>query len=458
MADCHTDQPLTAEECIARGDAELDGSDVAAALRWYTAATERDPSDFEAWTCAGDALVELDRHAEAAVRYKRAAVADPTDPDLHFLRATSLSQCGGYAAAVSCIDTGLSVLAAQPDTEPEAVADAWTLRGVAAFELGRTAEAIDCYGRALDALPGHEWALRTRRTAIARRACEAAAAAAGGAAELSLLDQVYRTFELPDCDGHARNPLWAAHLMHWLDTASCARLVAMAEAHAAAQGGWTAKRHAGPTATFDFEVTEAAEIWAWIAPRVHTTLLPTMAALFFHGGGGSGSADVGAAEKQPALLLRELFLVRYEAGAKGLREEESKRAGLPLHRDGYLMSFNLLLSKPGTEFDGGGTRLETLDVCACPDRQGDVFMHSGRSESAHPHILTWPGTAPRHAPPLTTITISVYDRPCVSPRDACTGRLVIPPQLQPHRQPPNPQPPTPYKPGGGLRRQVKRSC
>lgn len=38
----------------------------------------------------------------------------------------------------------------------------------------------------------------------------------------------------------------------------------------------------------------------------------------------------------------------------------------------------MLLSSPGVDFEGGGTRLETLDACACPERVGDVFMHSGR--------------------------------------------------------------------------------
>ena len=381
-----------AEGFIARGDAELDASRTEAALRWYSAAAALDAADFEAWTSAGDALSALGRHASAAASYQRAAAADPSDADLPLLRAKALTQCGAHAEAAEAIDAALAILGAQPDADREAVADAWTLRGNAAFNDCRTTEALRCYDAALDVLPEHEWSARVRHHAAARQHCEEAAAAADAAAAdadgvvLAPLE-VYRTLALPEREGYARNPLWATHLLHWLDAASCAKLVFMAEEHAAAQGGWSAKRHADnlredgvSTATFDFEVTEAAAIWAWVAPRVHAELLPTMFALFFE----------NEETEQSELLLRELFFVKYEAAEEDEEaavESATKRAGLPLHRDGYLMSFNILLSRPDDElrpvatagdFAGGGTRLETLGACACPARIGDVFMHSGR--------------------------------------------------------------------------------
>lgn len=70
------------------------------------------------------------------------------------------------------------------------------------------------------------------------------------------------------------------------------------------------------------------------------------------------------------------------------------QAGLPLHRDGSLLSFNVLLSRPDA-FRGGGTRFPHLarrddevtaddDACAFADAdgvvrpaQGDAVVHSG---------------------------------------------------------------------------------
>ena len=57
---------------------------------------------------------------------------------------------------------------------------------------------------------------------------------------------------------------------------------------------------------------------------------------------------------------------------------EGQWAGLAPHRDGFLLSFSVLLSRPGVDFQGGGTRLASLGVCASPERAGDVFMHSGK--------------------------------------------------------------------------------
>ncbi len=73
------------------------------------------------------------------------------------------------------------------------------------------------------------------------------------------------------------------------------------------------------------------------------------------------------------------------------------QAGLPLHRDGSLLSFNVLLSRPDA-FTGGGTRFPHLAACSDADahaaestadaahadaagvvrlRQGDALLHGG---------------------------------------------------------------------------------
>ena len=404
-----------AERCIARGDAEMEAGEAESALGWYRRAAVADPGDWEVWSSAGEALAALGRHAAASAAYGQAVLAEPADPELHLLRARQLAECGTREAAMASIRTALGQLQDRDSEgvggggggDPEAVADCWVELGVAAFDLGRTAEALDHYARALACAPGHEWARRTTRNATARRHMEVAAAtspAPPASFEAVLLRQ-YRTIALPDRDGFTRNPLWATHLSHWLDPGTCAGLVRAAERYVGSKGGWTSERHAGPTATFDFEVTECAELWGWAAPRVHSTILPTMSGLFFPAGGDTG-------RETPELLLREFFCVKYEAGGDKLGYDgPGRRAGLPLHRDGYLLSFSILLNPPAPcssgdagaggdsnaaaasssssssssaaaggngGFEGGGTRLETLDVAVCPDRVGDVFMHSGR--------------------------------------------------------------------------------
>ena len=55
-------------------------------------------------------------------------------------------------------------------------------------------------------------------------------------------------------------------------------------------------------------------------------------------------------------VLREAFVVRYEAGGGG-------SPGLASHRDGHPLSFSVLLNA-ATEFDGGGTQLDTIGETA----------------------------------------------------------------------------------------------
>jgi predicted 2-oxoglutarate/Fe(II)-dependent dioxygenase YbiX len=66
------------------------------------------------------------------------------------------------------------------------------------------------------------------------------------------------------------------------------------------------------------------------------------------------------------LHYRDLFVVSYTTDAQ---------PGLALHRDGSLLSFNVLLSSP-TDFVGGGTRFPHLAAIMRPAR-GDAVVHSG---------------------------------------------------------------------------------
>lgn len=76
-------------------------------------------------------------------------------------------------------------------------------------------------------------------------------------------------------------------------------------------------------------------------------------------------------------LTRRLTPCRYDATTAGGQRE------LEIHRDGSLLTFNILLSDPGT-FSGGGTMLEPLDAVVRPS-QGACIVHSGHWRHAgHP--------------------------------------------------------------------------
>ena len=61
---------------------------------------------------------------------------------------------------------------------------------------------------------------------------------------------------------------------------------------------------------------------------------------------------------------------RYEAGGG-----EGQWAGLAPHRDGFLLSFSLLLSRPGVDFNGGGTRLATIGAVSA-GMEGNISLES----------------------------------------------------------------------------------
>jgi hypothetical protein len=62
----------------------------------------------------------------------------------------------------------------------------------------------------------------------------------------------------------------------------------------------------------------------------------------------------GEASLPEHLELQESFFVKYSARAGEQRE-------LAMHTDGSLFSFNILLSDPLVDFDGGGTNFESTN-------------------------------------------------------------------------------------------------
>ena len=164
--------------------------------------------------------------------------------------------------------------------------------------------------------------------------------------------QTYRTETLPPQAGFPWNPLHSVHCMHCLNPTDCDFLISIATASAKATG-WSMRRHAHFPTT-DLETSSVPAIREWVVPRLSETFLPTMGRLF-----------QVAVER---LQVQEVFFVKYEAGGQ---------PGLALHRDGEALSFSILLSHP-SEFDGGGTQLESLGMTVRPDTRGDVFMHCGQ--------------------------------------------------------------------------------
>ena len=90
--------------------------------------------------------------------------------------------------------------------------------------------------------------------------------------------------------------------------------------------GWTTDRHAA-YATTDMPCSRVQEVDAWVRESLAQRVLPELAKR--HGwGNGTGSC----------LYFRDLFFVQYSAGGQ---------AGLALHRDGSIISFNILLNLTG---------------------------------------------------------------------------------------------------------------
>ena len=72
--------------------------------------------------------------------------------------------------------------------------------------------------------------------------------------------------------------------------------------------------------------------------------------------------------------VRDLFFVKYDL----LKQNELK-----LHRDGSLVSFNILLND-ASEFEGGGTYFKHLDKVIGIEK-GDCVIHSGKVlHAGHP--------------------------------------------------------------------------
>jgi hypothetical protein len=139
--------------------------------------------------------------------------------------------------------------------------------------------------------------------------------------------------------------------------------------------GWDKQRHAAYPTT-DMPSYRVVPLDSWVRSAVADRLFPQVAAHFTLPS-SPGDADGRTIERQ--LSFRELFFVKYEARA-------GERTELPLHRDGSVLSFNILLN-PTDEFTGGGTFFEdsgrTVHIT-----QGDAVVHSGKVRHAGASVMS----------------------------------------------------------------------
>ena len=129
----------------------------------------------------------------------------------------------------------------------------------------------------------------------------------------------------------------------------CAWVVAQAEAHAAARGGWSTSRHVA-YATTDIPLHTIDTLRAWFPRVLHERLFPLVA-----------SAPAFRALLEPiggarALRVHDCFVVKYTGATDGAEQQKELHA----HKDQALISFTIGLNSV-SEYDGGGTYFEALD-------------------------------------------------------------------------------------------------
>ena len=123
--------------------------------------------------------------------------------------------------------------------------------------------------------------------------------------------------------------------------------------------GWLSDRHRG-YATTDVRSAKMPLVDAWVRKHVSERLFPALAARF--------GFDV------ESFVFRDLFFVYYDGDTPGAQNSVGP------HRDGSVLSFNVLLNEPAA-FDGGGTWFDHTQQTHYIG-QGDALVHSGKLRHA----------------------------------------------------------------------------
>lgn len=344
---------MSLEEALECGDALEEAGDLTGAIAAFEKAASMHPLASEPWISLGLVAQEVGMSTgdfdKAADSFAAACErADPSDPEPQQLLAVALYLGGRFTEATSAHDAAISTLVANGAAAME-VADALVRRATSARFAANTEEdglasALADYDRALIICPGHQSAKSERAAVVAMAFWQTVHVKGQNTARHEILSP-YHTHTLSP----STTPLHSGHLIHFASDADCRELIAAAEA----SGRWNAGRHSD-FATYDIEVSTVPALVDWVVPRLHTTLLPTMAALF----------ELSVSR----LVTREIFIVKYSADGQPELQE---------HRDKCLLSFNILLSDP-SDFEGGGTHLTALGKTVHLRETGDVFMHCGQ--------------------------------------------------------------------------------
>ena len=142
-------------------------------------------------------------------------------------------------------------------------------------------------------------------------------------------------------------------------TQECDRLVKEVCAYGNIHG-WLSDRHRG-YATTDIRSAKINAVDGWLRAALASRLFPLLANKYSY--------------ELESFRFRDLFFVRYEAMGQN---------SVGVHRDGSVLSFNVLLN-PASEFDGGGTWFDHTQKTHTI-KQGDVLVHSGKLRHAGTQI------------------------------------------------------------------------
>lgn len=133
----------------------------------------------------------------------------------------------------------------------------------------------------------------------------------------------------------------------------CNWIISETENHASSNKGWTTSRHERYPTT-DIPVGDIKSILQFVLTSFYGTILPKIEKSY-------------CLDDTIMIDINDLFIVKYH---------EKAQNNLELHKDGSLLSFNILLSDT-KEFDGGGTYFE--DGITEFLEQGDLLVHCGKT-------------------------------------------------------------------------------